>query len=89
MPVYYPVGSSLVTLDIPYNWEENIKSYMVGMFREMEQEDAKAQRLKKEFMDWTKDLARQNRQMMGPVQVGVAGGRDVAGGGMGGGWFVS
>jgi hypothetical protein len=88
MPVLYPVGSAMATLDIPYNWEENIKMYMLGMFRMAEQEEGKASKLFQEFKAWTVELARQNRQMAGPVQVGVAGGREAWGGGMGGGFLI-
>jgi hypothetical protein len=88
MPVYYPVGSSMATLDIPYNWEENIKDYMVGMYREAEQEFAEADKKKQQFKAWTLELARQNRQMMGPVQVGLSQGREAWGGSIGGGWFI-
>lgn len=87
MPVYYGPGSSLVTLDIPYDWEEHIKDYMVGMYREAEQEFQEARSKKNDFLAWTKDLARQNRQLAGPVQVGLAS-REIWGSSIGGGWFI-
>ena len=88
MPVYYPVGSSMATLDIPYNWEENIKMFMLGMFRIAEQEEDKGLKLIAKFESWTKDLARQNRQLAGPVQIGANSCRETWGGGLGGGFFV-
>jgi hypothetical protein len=81
------IGSAYQTLDLPYGWEAIMSTYLLHKFREAEQDRQSAADLLKEFLGMLTAMARSNRQLSGPVQIG-GNAREVYGGGLGGGWMV-
>ena len=91
MPATYSVGDSAVTLGVPPGWEPFLKDYMLGLFREAEQERQEAKDLKdgatKGLMEWAKS----NKPVAGPRQCRMYGDTGIRGlvpGGLSGGLII-
>jgi hypothetical protein len=87
IPTKPVIGDAYKTVDVPYGVESILTTYLLHKFREAEQDGREAQRLLGEFYGQLTAIARQNRQLSGPVQVGGAA-RETYGSGLGGGWFI-
>lgn len=73
MPNLYPVGSSLTTLNVPPGWEPFLKDYLLGTFREAEQESQEAQGLKDRAAKNLEAWLKSNKPVAGPRQMRMYG----------------
>lgn len=69
--VRYQPGDSGITLQVPPGWKPAIVDYLVGKFREAEQNNQGAGESLKKFTSFVKDYTRGTKQVAGPRQVGV------------------
>lgn len=69
--IKYGPGDSLVTLQVPPGWKPAIIDYLVGKFREAEQNSQGAGESLKKFTAFVKDYTRGTKQTAGPKQVGM------------------
>jgi hypothetical protein len=70
MPDTYAVGDSAKTLNVPPAWEALLPLYILYKFKLAEQSLQEAQGLLKEFETEMLQVARANRQVAGPTQIG-------------------
>lgn len=68
--VRYSPGDSMITLQIPPGWKPALVDYLVGKFREAEQNSQGAGESLKKFTAFVKDYTRGTKQTAGPRQVG-------------------
>ena len=69
--VRYQPGNSMITLQVPPGWKPAIIDYLVGKFREGEQNNQGAGESLKKFTAFLKDTQRGTKQTAGPRQVGA------------------
>jgi hypothetical protein len=88
-PYTYSVGSAASTLPIPPGWEGWIPQYLLTKFKQGEGEYQVAGGMMQSLDKELTELARANRQIAGPRQIGsspMVG--EVYGGTIGGGWLI-
>jgi hypothetical protein len=68
--VRYSPGDSMITLQVPPGWKPALVDYLVGKFREAEQNSQGAGESLKKFTAFVKDYTRGTKQTAGPRQVG-------------------
>lgn len=68
----YAPGMSGITLQVPPGWKPALVDYLVGKFREGEQNPQSAGESLKKFTSFLKDHVRGTKQTAGPRQVGMA-----------------
>lgn len=73
MPYVYSVGQSDLTLGVPPGWEPFLKDYMLGTFREAEQETQEAEGLKKRAAAGLESWVKSNKPVAGPRQMRMYG----------------
>jgi hypothetical protein len=73
MPYVYSVGQAAVTLGVPPGWEPFLKDYMLGTFREAEQERQEAQTLKDGAAKALEAWVKSNKPVAGPRQMRMYG----------------
>ncbi len=91
MPAVYSVGNSAMNLGVPPGWEPFLKDYMVGLFREAEQERQEAQSLKDGAVKALESWAKSNKPVAGPRQCRMYGDYGIRGlvpGGLTGGIII-
>jgi hypothetical protein len=91
MPSTYSVGQSLVTLGVPPGWEPFLKNYILGFFRDAEQERQEAQGLMKQATDGLEAWVKSNKPVAGPRQCRMYGDYGIRGlvpGGLTGGIII-
>jgi len=91
MPATYAVGDSAVTLGVPPGWEPFLKDYMLGLFRDAEQERQEAQALKDGATKGLEAWAKSNKPVAGPRQCRMYGDTGIRGlvpGGLSGGIII-
>lgn len=71
--ITYTPGMSGITLQVPPAWKPALVDYLVGKFREGEQNPQSAGESLKKFTTFLKDHSRGTKQTAGPRQVGGAG----------------
>ncbi len=71
--IQYIPGNSSVTLQVPPAWKPALVDYLVGKFREGEQNPQSAGESLKKFTAFLKDYSKGTKQTAGPRQVGGAG----------------
>jgi len=91
MPYVYSLGQSTVNLGVPPGWEPFVKSYMLGLFRDAEQERQEASDLMKQATAGVEQWAKSNRPVAGPRQCRMYGDYGIRGlvpGGLSGGLII-
>jgi len=91
MPATYSVGQSTATLGVPPGWEPFLKQYMLGLFREAEQERQEASDLMKQATTGLEQWAKSNKPVAGPRQCQMYGNTGIRGlvpGGLSGGIII-
>lgn len=91
MPAVYEVGNAGVTLGVPPGWEPFLKDYMLGLFRDAEQERQEAKDLKDSAMKGLESWAKSNKPVAGPRQCRMYGDYGIRGlvpGGLSGGLII-
>ena len=91
MPATYSVGDAAMTLGVPPGWEPFLKDYMLGLFREAEQERQEAQALKDGATKGLEAWAKSNKPVAGPRQCRMYGDTGIRGlvpGGLSGGIII-
>lgn len=73
MPYVYSVGQSGVVLGVPPGWEPFLKDYLLGTFREAEQESQEAQGLKDRAAKGLEAWVKSNKPVAGPRQMRMYG----------------
>jgi len=68
MPRIYAVGDSNLTLGVPPGWESFLKDYLLGTFREAEQERQEAESLKNSAIKALEAWVKSNKPVAGPRQ---------------------
>ncbi len=69
--ITYTPGMSGITLQVPPAWKPALVDYLVGKFREAEQNPQSAGESLKKFTSFLKDYSRGTKQTAGPRQVGA------------------
>lgn len=91
MPATYSVGQSASTLGVPPGWEPFLKQYMLGMFRDAEQERQEASDLMKQATTGLESWVKSNKPVAGPRQCRMYGDYGIRGlvpGGLTGGIII-
>ena len=73
MPYVYNVGQAAVTLGVPPGWEPFLKDYMLGLFRNAEQETEEGKGLMKQATDGLEAWVKSNKPVAGPRQARMYG----------------
>ena len=91
MPYVYTVGQSASTLGVPPGWEPFLKMYMLGLFRDAEQERQEAKDLMDQATKGLEAWVKSNKPVAGPRQArmyGDSGIRGLVPGGLTGGIII-
>jgi hypothetical protein len=91
MPAVYSVGDAALTLGVPPGWEPFLKDFMLGLFRDAEQERQDAQALKDGATKAAEQWAKSNKPVAGPRQCRMYGDYGIRGlvpGGLTGGIII-
>jgi len=73
MPYVYSVGQAGLALGVPPGWEPFLKDYLLGTFREAEQESQEAQSLKDRAAKGLEAWVKSNKPVAGPRQMRMYG----------------
>jgi hypothetical protein len=73
MPYLYSAGQASLPLGVPPGWEPFLKDYMLGTFREAEQETQEAEGLKKRAAAGLESWVKSNKPVAGPRQMRMYG----------------
>lgn len=91
MPANYVVGNADLVLGVPPGWEPFLKDFMLGLFRDAEQERQEAQGLKDGAVKAASEWAKSNKPVAGPRQCRMYGDYGIRGlvpGGLSGGLII-
>lgn len=79
MPQVYKVGDGALELGVPPGWEPFLKDFMLGLFRDAEQERQEAKDLKDGAIKGLAEWAKSNKPIAGPRQCRMYGDHGIRG----------